>query len=156
VFRREFDCIDENGVDTLLFDGPLLEVEITAPLELVAYLREGGFVKFPVRRGLAQIDTGAAVSAVDPSVFESLGIPFVDKEMIQTAHGVFALDRYNASVSFLQLDLSPMSLPYVLGGQILRASASGADIIMLIGRDLLRHLTFTYDGPRARFDVVLP
>jgi hypothetical protein len=156
VYKREFDCTGEDGIDTLLFEGPLLEVEITAPLELVTYLRKGGFPEFPVVRGLAQIDTGAAVSAVDPSVFDTLGIPSVDREMIQTAHGISELDRYNASVSFLQLNLPPLSLPYVLGGQIRRESISGTEIVMLIGRDLLQHFVFTYDGPNARFDVLLP
>jgi hypothetical protein len=156
VFKREFDCIGEDGFDTLFFDGPLLEVEITAPLKLVAYLRANGLPPFPVSRGVAQIDTGAAVSAVDPSVFERLGVPSIDREIIHTAHGISALDRYNASATFPQLNLSPLSLSYVLGGQILRESAFGADIIMLVGRDLLRHLTFTYDGPRGRFEVMHP
>ena len=150
---REFGCIGGDGVDLLLFDGPLLEVEITAPLKLVKYLREGGFPSFATIRGLAQIDTGAAVSAVDPSVFKELDIPSVDREMVQTAHGLSELDRYNGSVFFPQLDTVPMSLSYVLGGQIRRQVAGGADIIMLVGRDLLQHFTFTYDGPRSRFIV---
>lgn len=154
--RREFDCIGDDGLDVLLFDGPLVKVEITAPLEFVDYLRASALPAFPIIRGLAQIDTGAAVSAVDPSVFERLGIPSIDREMVQTAHGLSELDRYNASVSFPQLDLSPLSLRYVLGGQILRQSAEGADIIMLVGRDLLQYLTFTYDGPCARFIIVTP
>jgi hypothetical protein len=154
VSKTEFDCIGDGGLDILLFEGPLLQVEITAPLEFVDYLNKGGFPKFPVIQGLAQIDTGAAVSAVDPSVFEELDIPSIDREMVQTAHGLFELDRYNASVFFPQLDLSPMSLRYVLGGQIRRQSVAGGDIIMLVGRDLLRHIVFTYDGPRSRFIVV--
>jgi hypothetical protein len=76
--------------------------------------------------------------------------------MVQTAHGLSELDRYNGSVSFPQLDMNPVSLRSVLGGRILRQSASGADIIMLVSRDLLQHLTFTCDGPRARFAVVTP
>jgi len=156
VSSREFACVGGDGSDLLLFDGPLIEVEITAPLEFVEYLRAGGFPKFPVIQGLAQIDTGAAVSAVDPSIFEELGIPSVDREMVQTAHGLSELDRYNASVFFPQLDTIPMSLSYVLGGQIRRQSAGGEDIIMLVGRDLLQHFTFTYDGPRSRFIVVAP
>ena len=151
--KVDFDC-HHDGLDTLLYDGPLLEVEITAPLEFVHYLSEHSLPRFPSIRGLGQIDTGAAVSAVDPSVFDRLDIPSIDREMVHTAHGLSELDRYNASVTFPQLDLSPVSLPYVLGGQIRRESASGADIIMLVGRDLLKHLVFTYDGPRVRFSVV--
>ncbi|SEG53750.1 Aspartyl protease [Bryocella elongata] len=151
--KSEFDCIGPGGLDTLLYDGPLLQVAITVPLALVRFLRENGQPPFSSIIGLGQIDTGAAVSAVDPSVFRELEIPSVDREMVQTAHGLSELDRYNASVRFLQLEVEPMPLHDVLGGHVRRPSVLGPDIIMLIGRDLLRSLVFTYDGPNARFTV---
>lgn len=149
----EFSCVGPGDFDELYLDGPLIEVEITAPLAMVRYLRAASLPPFPVARGLAQIDTGAAVSAVDPSVFVSLEIPAVDSELIQTAHGVSALDRYNASVVFPQLSPDPLPLDTVLGGHILRPSERGAPIIMLIGRDLLKGMVFTYDGPNSRFSI---
>jgi hypothetical protein len=138
----------------LLLDGPLLRVEITVPLPFVSYLRKNNLPPYAVAQGLGQIDTGAAVSAVDSSIFTELDIPSANKELIQTAHGLSMLECYNASVTFPQLDLPAMDLDLVIGGHIQARTSSGPDIIMLIGRDLLRHFTFTYDGPNARFTVL--
>jgi len=154
VSKVEFVCICSGGLDELLFDGPLIQVEITAPLELVHYLDQNGLPRFPVMQGLAQIDTGAAVSAVDTTIFERLEIPAVERSMVQTAHGLFELDRYNASISFPQFDLAPMPLQDVVGGQIRHQSASGGDVIMLVGRDLLQYFSFHYDGRNSRFTVI--
>lgn len=151
--NAEFDCIGPDGQDRLSFDGALIAVEITAPLTWVRYLHHQGQSPFPVARGLGQIDTGAAISAVEASVFSSLVIPPVFCEMVQTAHGLAELDRYNASVTFPQLSLPAQPLELVFGGHIRRTSEQGTDIIMLIGRDILRSMVFTYDGPTARFSI---
>lgn len=151
--NAEFDCIGPGGEDRLSLDGALIAVEITAPLTCVRYLRDQSQPPFPTARGLGQIDTGAAISAIEASVFASLGIPPVFCEMVQTAHGLAELDRYNASVTFPQLSLPAQPLELVFGGHILRPSELGADIIMLIGRDILRSMVFTYDGPKARFSI---
>jgi len=154
VSKSEFECTGPNGIDALLLDGPLLRAEITVPLQFVRYLHKNHLPAYSVVQGIAQIDTGAAVSAVDASIFSELDIPPVNREMIQTAHGLFELDCYNASVSFPQLDLPAMELALVPGGHIRARVSSGPDMIMLIGRDLLQHFTFTYDGPNARFTIM--
>lgn len=150
---REFACKGQDEADLLALDGPLIEVQITAPLMLVEFLRRRRLPDFPIARGLAQIDTGAQVSAVDRATFAALGIPAVNAELIQTAHRLSELDRYNASVRFPQLGGPARPLNLVLGGHFERQSYSGANVLMLMGRDLLRSWRFSCNGPTSSFSV---
>jgi hypothetical protein len=139
--------------DLLYIDGPVIEVLITAPLPLVSYLADNDLPPYAVASGMALIDTGAAVSVVDEGVMTSLGIPNIDEVSMQTAHGVAGLRRYNASVSFPGLHLRHAPLILAPGGFIRTSTTNGPDVIMLLGRDLLRRLTVTYDGPNSRMTV---
>lgn len=143
------------GRTALFYDGPLIPVRITAPPELVQYLADNDLGSYAVVEGLGLIDTGAMVSAVDRSVFHELGIPRVDTELIQTAHGVAEMDRFNAGVRLLDDPLSLLPLHRVIGGYLRTPTDRGADMIMLIGRDLLQRMSFTYDGPRGRFSITV-
>jgi len=148
-------CVAPDGTDLLLFDGPLVEVEITGPIPMLRFREKHGLTPFPVARGLALLDTGAAVSAVDVSVFNELEIPSVTSEIVRTAHGLSELDRYNASVRFTQLDNHSQPLDLVMGGHFGYELSDGRALIMLVGRDLLQRGELRYNGPNASFSFSL-
>jgi len=139
--------------DLLYIDGPLIEVHITAPLPLVSYLADNDLPPYAVSSGMALIDTGAAVSVVDENAVMSLDIPKIDVISTQTAHGVKEMRRYNASVSFPDLQLHHVPLILAPGGFIQTSTTNGLNVIMLLGRDILRRLIVTYDGPHSRMTV---
>jgi hypothetical protein len=139
--------------DLLYVDGPVIEVLITAPLPLVSYLADNDLPPYAVASGMALIDTGAAVSVVDENLMNSLTIPHIDTMSTQTAHGVAELRRYNASVSFPGLQLQHVPLNLAPGGFIRTSTTNGSDVVMLLGPDLLRRLTVTYDGPNSRMTI---
>ena len=149
----EFSYQSQPDNDSLYTDGPLIAVEITVPVPLVRYLRKNNFPPYPIAKGFALIDTGAAVTAVDDDVLQQLAIPVVDTEPMQTVHGVAEMRLFNASVNFPGLGLSEVVLDRIPGGMIRSKTNTGADIIMLLGRDLLRGLKFTYDGPQSMLTI---
>jgi hypothetical protein len=139
--------------DELLAFGPLVPVVITAPLELLDIITERQFPLFATYDGFALIDTGASVSAVDESVFVELNIPYVDTRVHRTPHGLGDLNLYNASVKIPDLKLDRLPLLRVPGGHFRTPTQDGPDIVMLIGRDILRLLRLVYDGSNSRFSV---
>jgi hypothetical protein len=153
VSEFEFSYKSQTDADLLSYDGPVIPVTVTAPMLLRTYLRDHGLPAFPVSRGLALIDTGAAVSAVDESVMIELGIPAIGAAASQTPHGFAELNMYNASADFSGIDVYGVTLKRVLGGHFRTATDTGLDVIMLVGRDILRNLVVTYDGPRSRVTI---
>jgi len=149
----EFIYKSSSNDDLLYVDGPVIEVEITVPLPLVRYLRKSNLPAYPLMHGLAIIDTGAAITAIDAGVLEKLGIPYIDTELMHTVHGSAEMQMFNASANFPSLELGGISLDRVPGGSIRSATNAGTDIIMLLGREILRNLKMTYDGPNSKVTI---
>ena len=149
----EFSYRSAIGEDFLYYDGPITEVSISAPVPLISYLRDSQLPAYAVISGLAIIDTGASVSVLDENVMLGLEIPFLDTIWTDTIHGTAETKRYNASVSFPGLQLADVPLNYVPGGNVRASTNFGGDVIMLLGRDLLRRFTMTYDGPNSKVKI---
>lgn len=127
--------------------GALIEVELTVPVPLKQFLKSEGFPPHKTVRGYALIDTGAGVSAVDETVMAELQIPELDGIETLTPHGLARSNVYNASACFPQLRRDDVELDHVIGCFLRPALAeAGIDVLMLIGRDLLRQMQLTYDG----------
>jgi hypothetical protein len=153
VAAFEFRYSSDLESNLLFAEGPLVRVSITAPTRLIDILHERQMPPYAVLHGLALIDTGAAVSAVDVSVFEELDIPAVDTMLTRTPHGLADLNLYNASACLTDLAMDRVPLDRVPGGHFRSPTESGPDVIMLLGRDVLRQLKFTYDGPKSRITL---
>ena len=136
--------------DFLSTNGALLHVDITVPVDLQMYLADNGLPPYSVRSGHALIDTGAGISAVDESIFHELEIPPVESESIFTANGVADFKVFNAAASFPELAVYNLSLEDVVGCNIRAQSPLGFDLIMLLGREILRNFVMVYDGPKSR------
>lgn len=83
---------------TLSETGPLVAVEIGVPSALKQHLAAGGLAVPSAVSGFALVDTGAFASAVDESIFASLGVPPIDEIRTATPHGTGKSNVYPASV----------------------------------------------------------
>jgi hypothetical protein len=126
VAEFEFLYNADGRADLLFLDGPVLEVILTAPWPMVSYLADNDLPPYAVASGVALIDTGAAVSVVDESVMTELEIPDIDTILVQTAHGVAELRRYNASMSLPGLGLQNVPLNLAPAGFIRATTNAGA------------------------------
>ena len=144
---------DDGGLGLLEETGPLIEVDISAPIDLQEYLAENGLPPFSTRSGYALIDTGAYSSAVDESIFRELEILVVDATDTLTPHGWGRSNMFNAAASFPSLGLYQVPLDLVLGCHIRTQTRAGQDVIMLLGRDILRNFVMVYDGPHSSVTI---
>jgi hypothetical protein len=155
VAEYNFPHIGFDGRGLLEEAGPLLAVEITAPLKLKRYLHRQGLTPYSTRSGFALIDTGAAVSAIDESIFDEMEILSVDSVLIRTPHGIAPMKAYNASASFPSIGIFEMPFERIPGCDIRELTDAGQDVIMLLGRDILSNLVFVYDGPKSQISIRL-
>ena len=117
--------------------GPVVDIEISSG-------RDGG----PSIKGNALIDTGASVTFVTPRVVTDACL-----QVLRTAppipvstvndQGNSRSPVYGARVSVLGLSGAEITRVYL-------AQSLPGEVIALLGRDLLRHGTLFYDGPRGR------
>jgi len=133
--------------------GPLVAVEIGIPDILKKHLAEKGEAIPPPLSGYALVDTGAFATAVDDSIFTSLGIPPIDQIPTGTAHGEGKSNVYPASVSFPGMNVKELPMERVVGCKLKWKTNDDKEIIMLLGRDLLRWFLLIYNGLNS--DVTL-
>jgi hypothetical protein len=138
---------------TLNETGPLVAVEIGIPAALKQHLAAGGLpIPAPVS-GFALVDTGAFATAVDESVFTALGVPPMDKIPTDTPHGAGTSNVYPASVSFPGMNVTDLPMERVIGCTLKWKTKDDKEILMLMGRDLLRWFLLIYNGPNS--DITL-
>lgn len=135
--------------------GLLLPVTLTVPVPLKRYLENQGFEPHAAKSGYALVDTGAAMSAVADRVMQELDIPPLEQRETMTPHGIGYSKTYNASASFPTLSYMDVVLEGASGSYLGEAEDGQPELIMLIGRDLLRHLVIHYDGPNGRATITL-
>ena len=91
----------------------------------------------------ALIDTGARVSCIDSTLADELGLPVVEDVQRQVAGilGSGLVDVYRAQISIQELGLS-------VAGNFpgIRLAEGGQPYRALVGRDILKAFTMTYDG----------
>jgi len=138
---------------TLTETGPLVAVEIGIPDPLKKHLAENGLpIPTPIS-GFALVDTGAFATAVDESVFISLGVQPIDKIPTETPHGPGKSNVYPASLSFPVMNVRDMPMERVVGCKLKWKTREDKEIILLMGRDLLQYFLLVYNGPGS--DVTL-
>jgi predicted aspartyl protease len=93
----------------------------------------------------ALIDTGSEVSSADVHLLQQVGAPQTGTVQIQTVAGVSTVPVYAAALQMV--DGKPL-----LDGGILGDSLPG-DVQVLIGRDVMAHARFTFDGPLGAWSL---
>jgi hypothetical protein len=140
-----FHWSQEHG-RTLADTGPLVSVEVSIPAALKQYLSEKGQPIPPPQSGFALVDTGAFATAVDQSIFDALGIQQIDTIPTSTPHGAGTSPVYPASLTFPGLNLTDMPMERVIGCNLKWTNIEGKEVIMLLGRDLLKYFLMVYNG----------
>ena len=105
--------------------------------------------------GLALIDTGATLSAVDATVVQQLGVQPVGLANVGTAGGQQQQATYPARFTFPGTGLPNIDFGQLLGanltGQIVAAHQQ--PLIALLGRDILQQFILIYNGPVGMFTL---
>ncbi|MCG6553078.1 MAG: hypothetical protein L7F77_12195 [Candidatus Magnetominusculus sp. LBB02] len=89
--------------------------------------------------GWGLIDTGATITAVDASIIESLGLLPIDRGVVLTPQGSAEQDIFS-----LRLTLSGLTTANV--SKAFGSKLKEQGFIALIGRDILKHCVFVYNG----------
>jgi hypothetical protein len=100
----------------------------------------------PRHAGFALIDTGASISAVHEDILKALGIAPVDSIPSHTPHGSGRSFVYPIRASFPSIDVNNYGISRVIGCDLKWTTTDGKQIIMLVGRDLLKYFLMVYNG----------
>ncbi|MCX6594388.1 MAG: aspartyl protease family protein [Acidobacteria bacterium] len=123
------------------------------PVALEEYFTENGFeIPAPVT-GYALIDTGATSSAVHEPILQQLSILPIDSSPTSTPSGEGRSFVYPARVSFPGLRVGELRMDRVIGSQLDWGTPDGRTIVMLLGRDLLKHFLMVYNGPGSNITL---
>lgn len=133
--------------------GPIIPVRVSVPKAMQDFLASSGKDIPPTIRGMALIDTGAFATAVDIAVFERLGILPIDKIKTSTPHGDGVSDVYPARITFPAIGLDDLQMERVIGCKLQWPGEKDSDVLMLLGRDLLKNFLMIYNGVHS--DVTL-
>ena len=121
--------------------GPALQAEISIPSDLEDSLQRRGAQSPLPRTGLALIDTGASITAVDQQVLAGLGLTPTDLTQVATPGGVAQQPMYSCNISFPGTPIPTLSFNVVIGSNLAPLGFS-----VLIGRDVLRFFQIVYNG----------
>lgn len=158
------DGTHREGPEALHQRGPVLQVEVSILDDLAEELQERGEEIPAPASGFALIDTGATTSAIDQSVVEYLEMQPVDTAEIGTAGGRREMGVYGAQFSFPGSQIRDIGSQQILGvdleghtlGTIFRGGpptenreGQEAELVALIGRDILAHTILFYNGPKG-------
>jgi hypothetical protein len=126
--------------DSLQVAGPIIELVVGAPQAVLDALERSGQPKPPPLIVSALIDTGAGMTGFRTGVLDPLGLPLVGYSKVYTAGVV-------TSASLHSVRLGVVSMSKVIGEfAVLDIPLEGQNLDCLIGRDVLSHATFVYQG----------
>lgn len=145
----DFSHWDKEQGDTLAETGPLIQVVLSMPEALAEFSRNQNLrVPLPIS-GYALIDTGASNTAVHGEILKELSVLPIDRIPHATPSGVGKAFVYPGQVSFPTLGIAELKMDRVVGCELKWQTSDGKEIIMLLGRDLLRHFLMIYNGPNS-------
>jgi hypothetical protein len=150
IFKFPYKSID---TELLVNSGPIMPVVIALPAAREQFLRKVGIkVPEPVR-GMAIIDTGAFATAIDTRVFRKLGIPAFDQLQTSTASGRGLSDVFPARISLPALGNIDLPMERIVGCRLHWQDKSDSEVLMLLGRDLLKNFWMVYDGVHSELTL---
>lgn len=126
--------------------GPLLDVVIGVSAPRQKALQQAGQVVPPGQAARALIDTGASVTAVDPAVLTALALAPTGQTTIHTPSTTPG-QPHPCSTYDVHLTLSHPALSFYISAlPVIQSNLHHQGIQALIGRDVLAHCLFIYDG----------
>jgi hypothetical protein len=97
--------------------------------------------------GLALVDTGASICAVDESAAIRLGLQPVGQSRVSGVGGTQMRNVYVGKIMFPGTPIPPQQ--WTLSG----AELKDQNLLLLIGRDILRHCVLIYNGPQGCYTL---
>jgi predicted aspartyl protease len=121
--------------------GPVVQVTVTLATSFAQGLQQANQpVPAPIS-GWALIDTGASNSCIDDAQAQQMGLPVIDVcNMTSATHENTQQNVYPIRIEFVGVPIA------VDSGRTIGANLAPQQLLMLIGRDVLQHCTFTYNG----------
>jgi hypothetical protein len=143
IFSRHW--LDPDGrpdVERLRKQGPALTVEISVPSDLAAESPQSHV-------GLALIDTGASVTSVNEAPLRALGLrPTGVTEVATPSSPGSRQPVYPCVLSF-----PGTPLPAIPFNEVVASDLTAFGVSVLIGRDILAHCQFIYNGPEGFWTI---
>ena len=129
-------------------EGPRIRISISAPQEEIEIGRAFA-IEYPEPLSiLALIDTGASLTVINPELVQSCRLSQTGFTKISSAGNVGDYPTYAARIEFPGQDLRGFDIIPVVGCKLPQQSIS-----CLIGRDILRRWTLTYNGRTGEVTV---
>jgi predicted aspartyl protease len=122
--------------------GAIIEATITHPLNVQEKMKLDGR-EIPMRTVRAMIDTGASSSVITPEVANALGLVHTGYQRVSSVQ-----DEQQRPIYFGMITFS-----WGAGKEIPLISCPLKHFDCLIGRDILQHWHFTYNGPDGSITV---
>jgi len=116
--------------------GPFIQVSITHPLIIQENLKQQG-KKIPTVSVKALIDTGASGTVITPRVADQLNLVHTGFQKVSSVQDEQQRPVYYGFIMF----------PWGMGKEIPIVSCPLKNFDCLIGRDILLHWHFSYNGP---------
>jgi predicted aspartyl protease len=128
-------AVDLPPRDIMEMKGPFLQVTITHPRIIQEDLRKKG-QKVPSRQVNALIDSGAITSVISPKIADELILMHTGYQNVLSVQDEQEQPVYYGFIIF----------PWGNGKEIPIVCCPLKDVDCLIGRDILKHWYFTYNG----------
>ncbi len=137
--------------------GAFFPIEIHVPPPIAQVLTDKGESIPEPASGLALIDTGATMTCVHEAMLTKLGLSPIGLITSGTAGGPVQQSLYPARLVFpttgWAVDLAAVAGVNLSGQQI--ASDPPQPIIALVGRNILEHWVFVWNGPGGHWTVAI-
>lgn len=127
-------------------DGALVNVTISVPASLAQQFQAQGQAVPPPQSARAMIDTGASISTVTDEIAQAAGLRSVGSIQVGGVGGTSQRTLYSASFGLPEYGL-------VVGPIEMAGVSLPAGFQVLIGRDILKALNLSYEGPQGAFSL---
>lgn len=134
--------------NNITIQGPVIEIVVLPSKPVMDANRKQGKPS-PSVKLVALIDTGASTTCIDKSIASQLSLIPRDIKKVQTAGGEDEQNLYDVSI------VLPLAQQTALNIQVLEAKLEKQPYRALIGRDILSHCTFVYNGWNNSYTIHL-
>lgn len=138
---------DSEEVQNLAQHGARLDIEIGVPSVVADYYKARGQTPPAPQKVRAMIDSGASISGIKPAIAKAAGLIQTSSVGVSGVIGTENRPVYTAAIKLpsYNVDIDVMDIAGVELAQ--------QDLDVLIGRDILKHTVFTYDGTEGVFSL---
>ncbi len=154
-FFRKLNQGQDPAPEGLLSAGPLLQVQVEVPQALASFLSEKGETIPAPQPGWALIDTGATRTCVDKDILGRLGVQPTGTVKTGTAAGQVEQLLFPAKLSFPAAGGFQVEFGSVIAVDLCGQTVAGANVVVLVGRDVLSRCLLVYNGPAGIFTLAM-